>query len=137
MTSAPQPSPVLTASAPPEPSSPPPPAAAEVAKAPIEHRANPSKHSTRNAHPPASKAEAQEAPSTGPPGYLSLRVDPWGEIWVDGQKVAETSALIRHPLPPGTHKLWVKNGPLAKEQELPVNITSGATLVKRVSFVSP
>jgi serine/threonine-protein kinase len=67
-------------------------------------------------------------------GFLSLRVNPWGEVFVDGERLGETSALIKHPLPPGTHQVTVKNGPLGREQHLEVNIEPGATEVRRVDL---
>ena len=69
-------------------------------------------------------------------GFLSLRVTPWGEVLIDGTRVAETSALVRHPLAAGAHQVLVRNTPLGKEQKLEVTIAAGGTEVRRVDLTA-
>jgi len=59
-------------------------------------------------------------------GYLRVVVDPWGEVFVNGQKVATTPVAQSIPLSPGRHFLRIKN-PYYKDAEREVLIKTGET----------
>jgi len=64
-------------------------------------------------------------------GYLKVVVNPWGYIYIDGKKVAETP--IANPIPsiPGVHNLLVVN-PGYREWREKINIPRGETLEKHI-----
>ncbi len=64
-------------------------------------------------------------------GYLKVVVIPWGYIYIDGKKVAETP--IANPIPsiPGVHNLLVVN-PGYREWREKINISRGETLEKHI-----
>lgn len=43
-------------------------------------------------------------------GTLSLRIDPWGEVFVNGRAIGASPPLKLHKLAPGKYKIEVKNG---------------------------
>ena len=43
-------------------------------------------------------------------GTLSLRIDPWGEVFVNGRAIGVSPPLKLHKLAPGKYKIEVKNG---------------------------
>ncbi|WP_257449704.1 serine/threonine protein kinase [Archangium lipolyticum] len=81
----------------------------------------------------ASTAAPDESHERGQ-GSLSLRVVPWGEIHIDGVKVAETSALVRHSLTAGLHRIVVRNVPLGREEHLELNVTAGESVVREINL---
>ncbi len=46
-------------------------------------------------------------------GTVSLRIDPWGEVFVNGRAIGNSPPLKQHKLSPGKYKIEVKNGTLA------------------------
>lgn len=62
---------------------------------------------------PVLPAEPAKAVAKAPePGTLSLRIDPWGEVLVNGRSIGVSPPLKQHKLPPGKYKIEVKNGAL-------------------------
>jgi hypothetical protein len=46
-------------------------------------------------------------------GMVSLRIDPWGEVFVNGKAIGISPPLKQHKLVPGKYKIEVKNGTFA------------------------
>jgi len=67
-----------------------------------------------------------------PTGTLSLRIQPWGEIEVDGQSLGQTSALVRHALPIGLHHVRVTNPVLNRESRFDVDVFAGQDNLQKV-----
>lgn len=70
----------------------------------------------------ASATTAEAAASTKPtepikPGTLKLAIQPWGEIYVDGGKRGVSPPLKSLSLPPGKHRIEVRNGQFAPHKE--------------------
>ena len=66
------------------------------------------------APPAASRASARPAAPTPPPSAagsatLRLSVLPWGEVFVDGRAVGYSPPLTRLRLPPGRHRIEIRN----------------------------
>jgi hypothetical protein len=59
-------------------------------------------------------------------GYLRVVVDPWAEVWIDGQKVITTPSAQAIPLSAGVHYLKFKN-PYYREVDREVEITPDET----------
>jgi hypothetical protein len=67
------------------------------------------------------------------PGRLSVNVSRgWANVYIDGRKLAETTPLANHALPPGEHTIRVSNPELGIEQSRKITVRSGAS--ERVSF---
>ena len=66
-------------------------------------------------------------------GYLDILVNPWGEIWIDGDSIDVTP--ISHPiiLAPGSHRLEVRH-PLLKIEREKIFIIVGDTLRKSITL---
>ena len=50
------------------------------------------------------------APKQVDMGTMSLRIDPWGEVFVNGRAIGVSPPLKQHKLSPGKYKIEVKNG---------------------------
>lgn len=46
----------------------------------------------------------------GEQGTVSLRIDPWGEVFVNGRTIGVSPPLKQHKLTPGKYKIEIKNG---------------------------
>ena len=66
-------------------------------------------------------------------GYLRVVVDPWAEVFVDGQHVVTTPTAQRIPLSPGRHFLKLAN-PYFNEMQQEVRIRTGETQVVEVTL---
>ncbi|MFW6051026.1 MAG: serine/threonine-protein kinase [Myxococcota bacterium] len=66
-------------------------------------------------------------------GYLKVVVDPWADVYVDGQKVATTPTARTIPLTPGKHFLKLDN-PYYHELNREVRIRPGETEVVRAEL---
>ena len=53
------------------------------------------------------------APKPVDMGTVSLRIDPWGEVFVNGRAIGVSPPLKQHKLSPGKYKIEVKNGAFA------------------------
>jgi hypothetical protein len=60
-------------------------------------------------------------------GYLQVVVDPWADVYVDGELVATTPSSSRIALPPGKHYVKYKN-PYFQEQAAEIYVRPGKTL---------
>ena len=60
------------------------------------------------------------------PGYLKVKVKPWGYVYVDGEKVGITP-MAPFMLKPGKHRITIIN-PEFNEWSRVVNITKGDTI---------
>jgi serine/threonine-protein kinase len=66
-------------------------------------------------------------------GFLEVVVDPWADVWIDGQKVATTPTAQRIPLPPGRHFLRLAN-PYYREEQREVRIRTDRTEIVEVEL---
>ncbi len=70
-------------------------------------------------------APPDAAPAPVAPGTLSVRVKPWGHVFVDGVQQRDTPLDLK--LPPGRHEVRVTNDALAKDETLRIDVVSGET----------
>jgi serine/threonine-protein kinase len=66
-------------------------------------------------------------------GYLRVVVDPWADVWIDGQKVATTPIARAIALSPGRHYVKLSN-PYHREHQEAVRIRTGETEVVEVEL---
>jgi len=99
-TAAPAPAPKKPPEAAPAPSPKNPPAAARAARKAAEPAP------ARRAAPPVVQAAAAPVPQTG---TLLLAVSPWGEVYVDGKRHGTAPPLSQLELPPGPHRIEIRN----------------------------
>lgn len=66
-------------------------------------------------------------------GFLRLVVDPWADVYIDGQKVVTTPTAFPIALPPGVHYLKFVN-PYYQELQREVTIETGATELVEVEL---
>ena len=126
------PSPVAAPEKPPEPA-PPPKAQARAAKKPPE----PAPIAAPEPVPPVEVVVAPPPKPAPPPppqtGKLVLAVSPWGEVYVDGRLRGTTPPLAEVELPPGRHRVEIRNS-----AQLPyhtfVELQAGQTQPIRHSF---
>ena len=64
---------------------------------------------------------------------VSFAVSPWGEVFVDGERVGITPPLNKLQLPEGTHRVEIRNQGFASYRET-VRLRSGQTLKIRHKF---
>jgi hypothetical protein len=64
---------------------------------------------------------------------LMLAVSPWGEVYVDGNRVGVTPPLATLELEPGTHDVEIRNQAFAPYRES-VNLEPGKSLKIRHKF---
>ena len=62
---------------------------------------------SKDGTPDVTKPVAVKPPEQG---TLSLRIDPWGEVFVNGRAIGVSPPLKLHKLAPGKYKIEVKNG---------------------------
>ena len=95
-----------------------PPANVSATIAPANPLADPAKtppDATKIAKPAVTKdtpADAAKAamPKSPEMGTVSLRIDPWGDVFVNGRAIGASPPLKQHKLAPGKYKIEVKNG---------------------------
>ena len=58
----------------------------------------------------ASEAAKTLIAKAGEQGTVSLRIDPWGEVFVNGRTIGVSPPLKQHKLAPGKYKIEIKNG---------------------------
>ena len=56
------------------------------------------------------EATKPAAPKLLDMGTVSLRIDPWGDVFVNGRAIGASPPLKQHKLSPGKYKIEVKNG---------------------------
>ena len=84
------------------------------------------------APPQPPRAESPAAPA-GPPGYLVVKAQPWGKLYVDGKFAGDVEGTRRFPLAPGSHTVRLVNG--RKAQPWNVEIAPGKTVTREHSFL--
>lgn len=118
----------------PTPTAAPAPVAAPVEAPPptraVKHASAHPKSQPQPMSPPPAFTPAAQAGS----GTLSLRVNPWGAIEIDGKAAGETAALVRHPLSAGPHEIVVRNPALGRERRFTIQLAAGQDLVQRVDL---
>jgi hypothetical protein len=97
-------------------------AAPGTAKAPTDTPENKSANNTDN--PAASEMK---------PGTVKLAVQPWGEVYIDGSKRGISPPLKSLTLPPGKHKIEIRNGQFSAYKET-IDVKSGRELTVRYAF---
>jgi class 3 adenylate cyclase len=88
---------------------PPPAPAAGGGAAVIEEPARPKKQALARAETKTEKARPEKPAAPKGPGRLELAVAPWGEVLVDGKSRGLSPPLRVLEVPPGTHKVEIRN----------------------------
>jgi len=85
--------------------------------------------------PPPVPGAAEPAPAPpASPGFLVVKVQPWGRLFVDGKSMGDVEGVSRRiPLGPGTHTARLING--KKARSWTVEIEPGKTEVRQHSFI--
>jgi serine/threonine-protein kinase len=78
-------------------------------------------------------APTAKDPATPAPGQLKLAVSPWGEVYVNGRRRGVTPPLRVLELPPGTHRIEIRNAGLPPRIQR-VTIESGKSASIRHRF---
>jgi hypothetical protein len=73
------------------------------------------------------------APPAAPPGFLVVKAQPWGKLFVDGKFAGDVEGSRRFPLAPGSHMVRLING--KKARPWTVEIESGKTVLREHSFL--
>jgi serine/threonine-protein kinase len=71
------------------------------------------------------KARRDRDARRGEPGHLHVVVDPWANLVVDGKAYGQTPLKIS--LPPGSHRVVLRNAELGRVESVTVKIKSGET----------
>ena len=76
----------------------------------------------------ADATEFRSSPTTAPSemGHIKVVVDPWADVYIDGQLAVTTPSAASIPLSPGRHYLKFQN-PYFHEQTREVLVYAGAT----------
>jgi serine/threonine-protein kinase len=82
--------------------------------------------------PPSPRTEAAAIPPAAP-GFLMVKAQPWGRLFVDGKYAGDVEGTRRLPLGPGSHTLRLVNGKKAKVWT--VEVESGKTVSRDHSFL--
>jgi len=85
------------------------------------------------AAPPAPPRPQEAAIPPASPGFLQVKAQPWGRLFVDGKFAGDVEGVKRFPLAPGSHTVRLVNGKKAKPWT--VEIESGKTEVRQHSFI--
>jgi len=67
------------------------------------------------------------------PGTLRLVIQPWGEVYVDGSKRGVSPPISSLSLPPGKHRIEIRNGQFASQKQV-VEVKSGIETTMNTSF---
>jgi serine/threonine-protein kinase len=112
------------------------PSKVQAAPAPAPTPAKPRQEAPEPA--PAQPAMAADPPPPEParnpkpfPGTLAIHTWPWADVWIDGRKRGTTPYLKTLELPPGTHRLELRN-PGFVTWSGTVEIQPGRTLERRI-----
>ena len=74
-----------------------------------------------------------QPPPTAAPGFLVVKAQPWGKLFVDGKFAGDVEGFRRFPLAPGSHMLRLVNG--KKVRPWTVEIETGKTVTREHSFL--
>ena len=83
------------------------------------------------APPPPRAEEAATAPAA--PGFLVVKAQPWGKLFVDGKFLGDVEGTRRFSFAPGSHSVRLVNG--KKVRPWTVEIESGKTVSREHSFL--
>ena len=81
------------------------------------------------------RSHSAASASTGQPGYVRVVVDPWARVYVDGQYMDVTPFNKALPLPPGKHRIELKENPYYNPKMEELTVRSGETQVLKVALV--
>jgi class 3 adenylate cyclase len=93
----------------------------------------PEEKSAKNKETPSETAAETSASPEIKPGTVKLAVQPWGEIYIDGNKRGISPPLKSITLPPGKHRVEIRNGQFAAHKET-IDVKSGKELTVRYAF---
>jgi eukaryotic-like serine/threonine-protein kinase len=82
--------------------------------------------------PPVARQEPPALPAAAP-GFLVVKAQPWGKLFVDGKFAGDVEGSRRFPLAPGSHMVRLING--KKTRPWTVEIESGKTVLREHSFL--
>ena len=82
--------------------------------------------------PPVARQEPPALPAAAP-GFLVVKAQPWGKLFVDGKFAGDVEGSRRFPLAPGSHMVRLING--KKTRPWAVEIESGKTVLREHSFL--
>ncbi|MBL8955314.1 MAG: serine/threonine protein kinase [Myxococcaceae bacterium] len=80
---------------------------------------------------PAPKPKVTSPAASGEDGYLTLRTDPWCDVYLGAEKLG-TTPLIRAPIPSGKKSLLLKNEKVGFTKKLTLTIEPGRELKQAV-----
>jgi len=112
------------------PSSPP---VATVPPLPTQPVTRPVSPSAAEARLPAPPPPPPALTPPAPPGFLVVKAQPWGKLYVDGKFAGDVEGSRRFPLAPGSHILRLVNG--KKTFPWTVEVESGKTVTREHSFL--
>jgi serine/threonine protein kinase len=69
----------------------------------------------------------------GQEGFLTLRSDPWCDVYLDGTKIGMTP-LFRAPVPAGPHELTLRNDVAGARRQLSVEVAGEGELKETIHF---
>ena len=105
------------------------PAPAPALPAPVPVPPVPESHAPVPPQPP--RVETATPPAA--PGFLVVKAQPWGKLFVDGKPAGDVEGTRRFTLAPGSHILRLVNG--KKTRAWTVEIESGKTVSREHSFL--
>ena len=84
-------------------------------------------------HVPAPPPPPPAVAPPAAPGFLVVKAQPWGKLYVDGKFAGDVEGFRRFPLAPGSHILRLVNG--KKTHPWTVEVESGKTVTREHSFL--
>lgn len=82
---------------------------------------------------PASPTPSDSAPIPVATGTLSVVIQPWGEVWIDGRKRGISPPLFKLQLPPGNYRIELRNPDLPGYSQN-VQISAGQSVTLQHTF---
>lgn len=101
------------------------PVAREAGERPVPLQAT----TVRAKHPQSPRNAATPAAT----GTLTVAVQPWGEVWINGKKRGISPPLLNLQLPPGSYTVELRNAELPSYSQ-PVQISAGQSVTLRHRF---
>jgi hypothetical protein len=66
------------------------------------------------------------------PGTISIKVNPWAHVYIDGVLVGDTPLVRSYP--PGSHKIRLVNEDVGKDESTTVTVETGVVAEVRRSW---
>ena len=105
-----------------------------VVKAPEEEKAAPPAPKEKAREKASKRTETTQPPaSSALPGVVALAITPWGEVIVDGKRLGVSPPLQELRLPPGRHRIEVRNTSFTPHVQI-VEVKSGERIRIRHRF---